>query len=350
MELKSAIERCGRAKRILILKTNLLGDVLNFLPVANFFRESAPSARISWLVSKSGYPVVSELSGVDEIFLLEDSLLYNYRNLFRIAGWLREKQFDLLVTSYQEECFLIGALALLSRAPVRIGSNLRNRGWFFNIVAPKGEFKRRVEINGRIIRTLGGNPKDFVYLPGASAKGEAEFNAKLKRKFGLDENAGFCALHLFSQKPIKSWRLEYGPELIRRIQEELKLIPVLVGSEEEAKRFGDEQKKLGLLNLTGQINLLELYYLLKQAKLFIGIDSFPLQLTEFCGTKAIALFGSTVVSENLVPNAEPVKAEVECAPCWPAKVECDRGLKCWLELKPDRILESARRVLLNSGA
>lgn len=350
VELKSAIEQCAGANRILILKTNLLGDVLNFLPVANFFRKFAGSAKISWLVSRTGYPVVSELAEVDEILLLDDKLLYNYGDLFRIAGWLREKPYDLLVTSYQEECFLIGSLAFLSRARIRIGSNFRNRGWFFNIKIPKGGAKRRVEINGQIIRTLGGKLEDFIYVPRASAKGQAEFEARLLREFGLKKEDAFCVLHLFSNKPTKSWRMEYGEELIRRIQEELLLIPVLVGSEEETKRFGDDQRNLGLINLTGQINLLELYYLLKRAKLFIGIDSFPLQLTEFCGTKAIALFGSTDADENQVPVAELVKAEVECAPCWPAKTECDQGYKCWLELLPDRILESARRVLVNSGA
>ena len=344
MEQNEAIAVCSRAQKILILKTNLLGDVLNFLPVANFLRRSATSARISWLVTYPGYRVVSELADVDEIFLLEDSFLYNYNNLLANASWLREKKFDLLVTSYQEECFLISSLALLSGAPARVGYNLRNRGWFFNIVVPKSDSGRRMETNAQAIKALGGGElKDYLYVPKASEAGAASFATRLEKEFGVREK-NLCVLHLFSPKPTKSWRIEYADELIRRIREELNMVPVLIGSEPEVRRFGEEKQSLGLINLAGQISLKDLYYLMKQAGLFIGIDSFPLQLTEFSGCKAIALFGSTEISENKVPSAKVVRADVTCAPCWPQKTECDRDLVCWRQLKPDLILEAAKNI------
>jgi len=347
---EKASELCRNAKRILILKTNLLGDVLNFLPVANFLRKTAQSARLSWLVTRPGYPVVAELSDVDEILLLADSFLYNYYHLFTVASWLRAKQFDLLVTSYQEECFLVNLLALLSRTPARAGYNLRNRGWFFNIKVPKGEALRRVEINGQLLKTLGqGEVKDYLYIPRASRKGSEQFAERLEREFGVREMNQLCVLHLFSPKPTKSWRMEYAEELVRGVRTELGMTPVLVGNEEQARRLGREQQSLGLVNLTGQISLLELYYLLKQAGLFIGIDSFPLQLTEFCDTKAIALFGSTLVAENLVPSARILRAEVKCAPCWPQKKNCDRDFQCWRELKPEMIIKAGQSLKAGSG-
>ena len=350
MEQNEAIAICSRAQKILVLKTNLLGDVLNFLPVANFLRRASASARLSWLVTRPGYPVVAELSDVDEIFLLADSFLYNYHNLLGISSWLRAKQIDLLVTSYQEECFLINVLALLSRAPGRAGYNLRRRGWFFNIKAPKGEAERRVEINGQLLKALGKEEvKDYLYIPRASKAGAEQFAQRLEHEFGVSKKDSLCVLHLFSPKPTKSWRMEYAEELIRRIRSELSMTPVLVGNEEQARRLGREKQSLGLVNLTGQITLLELYYLLKQAGLFIGIDSFPLQLTEFSGTKAIALFGSTVIAENQVPSAQILKAEVKCAPCWPGKKECDRDFQCWRELRPEMIIQAGQSLKTGSG-
>ena len=169
-----------------------------------------------------GYRVVSELADVDEIFLLEDSFLYNYGNLLANASWLREKKFDLLVTSYQEECFLISSLALLSGAPARVGYNLRNRGWFFNIVAPKSGSGRRVETNAQVIKALGGGDlKDYLYVPKASEAGAKVSRRGSTKEFGVREK-NLCVLHLFSPKPTKSWRIEYADELIRRIREELK--------------------------------------------------------------------------------------------------------------------------------
>jgi len=345
VEPDKAIECCREAKRILIIKTNLLGDCLNFIPVANFLRKFASSAKISWLVTRPGYAVVSELGDVDDIILLEDKFLYNYKNLWKTASWLREQKFDLLVTSYQEECFLIGLLALLSRAPKRAGYNERNRGWFFNIVALKGDAERRVEINGQIIKALGGGDvRDYVYVPRANAQGRAEFAERLEREFGLRPKNPLCVLHLFSSKPTKSWRIEHADELIIRLKQELGLTSALVGSEPEVRKWGEEKKSLGLINLAGQISVIELYYLIEQAGLFIGIDSFPLQLTEFAVVNSIALFGSTKVSENQVPSAKVVRAEVDCAPCWPEKEECDQGYKCWMELRPDLILKAAKEL------
>lgn len=350
MNPEKAIEYCRNAKKILILKTNLLGDVLNFLPVANFLRKTALSAKISWLVSRQGYLTVSELADVDEIIFLEDSYLYNYGNLVHTASWIRERKFDLLVSSYQEECFLINLLALLSRVPERVGYNLQSRGWFFNTKVPKGDGERRVEINGQIIKSLGqGDWRDYVYVPRDNPESAARFKQRLEKEWGIKEKDRLCALHLFSPKPTRSWRLEYSEELVRRLQKELDLVPVLVGSEPEVRIWGDEKKSLGLKNLAGQINLRELYYLLRQARLFIGIDSLPLQMTEFSKTRAIALFGSTVISKALVPTAKTLKADIDCAPCWPEKRECDQDYRCWRELKPDLVLEAAKQVLEGMG-
>jgi len=112
----------------------------------------------------------------------------------------------------------------------------------------------------------------------------------------------------------------------------------MVGSEPETRRWAEARKNLGLINLAGQISLIELYYLLRRARLFIGIDSFPWQLTEFAGR------------ENRVPGAEVVKAEVECAPCWPERMECELDYKCWRELKPEQILAVAEKLLARVGA
>jgi heptosyltransferase III len=347
---EKAIEYCRNAKKILILKTNLLGDVLNFLPVANFLRKTAGAAKISWLVSRPGYMTVSELADVDELVLLEDSHLYNYGNLLQTASWIRERKFDLLVTSYQEECFLINLLALMSRVPERVGYNLLNRGWFFNTKVPKGDAERRVEINGQIIKALGGGDwRDYVYVPRDNPESAARFAGRLEKEWGIRGNEKLCVLHLLSPKPTRSWRLEYCEELVRRLQKELDLVPVLVGSEPDTRRWGEEKKPPGLKNLAGQINLLELYYVLRQARLFIGIDSLPLQLTEFSKTRALALFGSTEISKALVPLATTLKADFNCAPCWPQKVECDQDYRCWRELKPDLILEAAKQVMEGMG-
>jgi len=347
---EKAIGSLRDAKKILILKTNLLGDVLNFFPVANFIRKAAPEAKISWLVTKVGYAAVAELAEVDEIVLLDDGFLYNYGNLLHNAAWIRERKFDLLVTSYQEECFLIDLLALLSRVPARVGYNLLNRGWFFNIRVPKGEGERRVEINGEVIKSLGGKDwREYVYIPRASQSGWEKFSGRLQNDHGIGEKDGLCVLHLLSPKPTRSWRPEYCEELVVRLQKDLGLRPVLVGSEPETRRWGEEKRSLGLVNLAGQINLLELHYLLRQARLFIGIDSLPLQMTEFSNTRAIALFGSTVISKALVPAAKILKPGAECAPCWPEKAECDQDYKCWRELKPGLILDAARQVLEGLG-
>lgn len=349
MNPEEIIKQCHRIKKVLVIKTNFLGDVLNFLPVVNFLGAEFKLEWLGWLVTETGYPVVKELAKVDEILLLKNRLFYSWKNLYHLARWLKEKKPDLIVTSPQEECGLISTLALLSRAPLRIGYNLRRRGWFFNIVVPKGSGQRRVELNGEIIRLLGGKLEDYFYIPRADPEQEQSFFQKLETEAGLKEGSQYCVLHLFSSKRIKSWRWEYGEELILGIKN-LGLIPIMVGSEPETRRWAEARKNLGLINLAGQISLIELYYLLRRARLFIGIDSFPWQLTEFAGTQAIGLFGSTEVGENRVPGAEVVKAEVECAPCWPERMECELDYKCWRELKPEQILAVAEKLLARVGA
>lgn len=88
--------------RILIVKTTSLGDIIQSLPVATFFHQKFPGAKIDWVVEKpfeellEAHPSVCQVIPV-EIRKWKKNFLKHRQALKNTLKALRENQYDLLI-------------------------------------------------------------------------------------------------------------------------------------------------------------------------------------------------------------------------------------------------------------
>jgi heptosyltransferase I len=108
------------ARRICVVRTSALGDVIHALAMVNGLRAGYPEAHITWVLHPVPWQAVREQPGIDRF------IVFPRRGP---AGWLRlrhelaRERFDLLLLP--QVSFKAGMVAALARADVKVGFDRR---------------------------------------------------------------------------------------------------------------------------------------------------------------------------------------------------------------------------------
>ena len=107
-----------------------------------------------------------------------------------------------------------------------------------------------------------------------------------------------------SQRPEKMWPIEKYREVIQRLSEDSKNVIVITGSKVE-KELPLEFSKRNVIDLRGEINLLEFSALLSYADVVVGNDSSPIHIASgFEKPFVIGIFGPGKRSLGFFPWKE----------------------------------------------
>lgn len=180
----------------------------------------------------------------------------------------------------------------------------------------------------------------------ALAVSQADVDATLK-KHGLKLDkpvAIFCPGAEYG--PAKRWPVPYFAEIAQRLQKHGFSV-WLVGSSKD-KESADKIIALGnqaCRNLCGSTSIGEVIALLSRAELVISNDSGLMHLTAALDRPMLALFGSSSpeFTPPLSPQAEIVKLDIQCSPCF--KRECPLGhFNCMTQLTPELVWKKIEQL------
>jgi ADP-heptose:LPS heptosyltransferase len=157
-----------------------------------------------------------------------------------------------------------------------------------------------------------------------------------------------------ARRRIKTWEEEKFGDLILQLKERHGLNPVLVGGEDSSEisekiiEIVTEKNKGKKMNhiedLTGKTNLKELCYLLKEASLFVGVDSGIMHLASSFDIPVVGIFGPTdpfyVGPQNR--RSRVVRERMECSPCYLKGCE---ERPCMKNLDAQKVLEACEELL-----
>ena len=171
------------------------------------------------------------------------------------------------------------------------------------------------------------------------AVSEAQRNATLhKLELTLDRPvAVFCPGAEYG--PAKRWPAAYYADIAQRLKQRGYAV-WLIGSAKD-KPVADEINQLAggnCINLCGRTGLDDAIALLACAKLVISNDSGLMHLAAALDRPMLALFGSSSpqFTPPLSPQAQVVKLDIECSPCF--ERECPLGhFNCMTRLTPDMV-------------
>lgn len=341
-------------KRVLIVRTSAIGDVVFASPFASAIKRSHPKAHVAWLVEPGIHELLEADPAIDELVLwpkAEWKRLWKeklYGELFgrvrQFRTMLRAKQFDTAID--MQSLLKSGALTWLSGAKRRIGLGSREGSqWLMTEVIPKGGIPRRISSEYLYLaEQLGLDTGEF--LPTLHVADETEIKTRALMGRHHLEPERFAVFAPFTTRPQKHWFEDAWQALAPRVSSELGLTPVILGGpadREAAERIAAASP--GVVQLAGATHLPEAAALIRHAGLLIGVDTGLTHMGTAFNTPTVAIFGSTrPYLDTCRANGKVIWLGLECSPCR-RRPTCNGAFTCLRDISPERVMDEARQVM-----
>ncbi len=339
------------ADRILIVRTDRIGDVVLSTPAITAARKAFPQAYIAMMVSPETQEIVKGNPYLNEIILYDKKARHkSFLKTFSFAMRLREKKFDLALILHSTArinlmCFLAGITRRVGYA----------RGKMDFLLTDRLEYKKRLgekheaEYSLDVLRRAGINAEISPLVMTVKKKDEESVD-RLLREAGLDKER-FVVLHPGASDVSKMWPREKFAELADVLIDRFGVGVVFVSSAEQMKT-GEEAKRL-MKNkpvfLCGQTSLGELAALLKRASLFVSNDSGPVHIACAVGAPVISIFSRNekgLSPKRWAPLGKKTRVahkDVGCVEC--LAHNCKKAFLCINSVSVEEIVEKSEELL-----
>jgi len=275
-------------QRILLVRTDRLGDVILSTPVSTAFKRTFPGSFVAMLLNRYTADLVDGHSDVD-LVILDDP---KEQSLFSLVKTLRGHRFDTMVLLHPT-----GRLALAGRLagiPLRIGTGYRAYSFLFNrrvYQHRKNSGMHELELNLQLAEAAGARLDDVHFNFTLTAEAYQRVSQRLHR-FGLSIQSPYIVVHPGSGGSALNWPADSYHQLITRLHRELNL-PVLVTGTASERPLIDRVTagiESSVIRVDGKLPIKELAVLLKHARLLISNSTGPLHLAVAMGAEVIGLY------------------------------------------------------------
>ena len=281
--------------RILLIRTDRMGDLLLSLPAVHAVRTFFPKMEIALLVQKGLEPLIKGHPDIDDILMYRPEGGKGWKGIFRWAWQLRKHRFHMVIVLNPTRLFHIATF--LAGIPTRVGYK---RKWGFLLSASILDTKavrnsHEVDYNLELVRLLGIPPSDPVLaLP---KREEADLEVQRLFQFhSIALSSRPIALHPWTSNPTKGWPLESFQEVVQRLSHLnwLKQPILIIGGEEwipAMKQWGlpELNGPTPVINLVGQVSLSVLPALLRRCTALVSNDSGPVHVAAAVGTPTVVV-------------------------------------------------------------
>ena len=334
-----------KPNKILIVRTDRLGDVVLSTPVIKNLRLFFPKSHIAFICRPYVKDVLYGNPYLNEVIIYDK---YNkHKSMFstiKFAFSLKKKNFDWIIVLHPTNRAHL--IAFLSGIPFRAGWN-KKLGFLLNLRIPhtkqKGK-KHELEYSFDILRKIGIPIKDKnTYFP-IFPEVEAKIKDLLKSK-EIVEGDKFIVIHPSASCPSKRWPQEKFSELISILKSKLSYPVVTVTAKGEEMFAKEIVGKNQIIDLRGKLSIAELGALLKRAALFISNDSGPVHIAASLNIPVISIFGRN--NPGLSPrrwaplgkNSFYFHKDVGCHIC--LAHNCQKGFICLDKISSKEVADKA---------
>ncbi len=337
-------------KKILVVRTDRLGDVILSTPVIKNLRLAYPSSFIAFMCRPYTKDVLLGNPYLDEVIIYDKYGRHrSVASSLRFALSLSKKKFDLALILHPTN--RVHMITFFARIPMRVGWD-RKMGI---LLTHRLSHTKQNGIKHEMEYTL-----DILHLAGIPVVEHALFFpvqeeakkkvAALLREKGLNDNDKFFVIHPSASCPSKRWPISYFGKLVDMIKDTFDK-PILIISSKEERRFCDElfEGRSYLVDLRGELNIGQLGALMEKVEVLVSNDSGPVHIAAALGRPVISIFGRS--DPGLSPrrwrplgkNSFFFHKDVGCTVC--LAHNCDKGFLCLKAIKPEDIFELIKKIL-----
>lgn len=347
-------ERWSRARRIVALRLDNMGDVIMAGPALRAIRETLPGAHLALMVSPAGRGAAGLLPWPDQVLswrsLWQDmgSLPFDPSREFGLIQTLQALRFDAAVifTSFSQSPHAAGYACYLAGIPLRLGEP-KDFGGAVLSDTPSTRCPpeaHQVERNLRLVEAVGFQTSDRSLAIRISTQDRARA-ARLLARRGLPRGGPYVLLCPWTSCQARTYvRFGAAGRLLHRATG----LPIVVTGaergESETAALLDELGP-GALSLVGLTTEGELAALVAGARLVLTNNTATMHLADATHTPQVVLFAGTELEEQWAPRDGPatlLRRPTPCRPCY--QFTCGQSLAC-LDIEPSRVVASSLELL-----
>jgi len=333
--------------KILIIRNDGIGDLLNSTPAVALLRENYPDAEISVLAHPLNASVLIDNPHVNRVLIFDrENTHRQLRNRLRFYHDLRREQFDLAIA--MRTASWPNFVAFLSGARYRLGRNHKGfKGTLTHAWQGKHEKGRvhEVDRNLELVRLICEGEGDR-HLVLTLLEDEVSFAKQQLVDWGIRSDDFLVCLHPGASSFDKRWPEKNYAHVANRLTREYKAKILILRGPEEAELTRNIAKAMACPPIAyGPESIRELAALLKCCNFVLCNDSGPMHIAAALNVPMVAIFGPTdhVAWAPLSESATVVRRDMSCWPCSAHK--CSITWECTKKLPIDMVwIEIERRI------
>jgi ADP-heptose:LPS heptosyltransferase len=277
-----------RLQKILISRTDAIGDVCLTLPVCVALKQQFPEAELVYLCRKYTAPVVACFEPIDDMLVYEElEALSNDERALKLEG------FSAVLHLFPNK--IVANWCKQARIPLRVGTAHRLHHWWTCNLLPWFSRKRsdlhEAQLNFYLAKAIGyPNIPNWIEIKQTSA---FRVEDSLPAEFQSHDFSKVILLHPKSNGSGVEYPIEKYAELSLLLVEKGFEV-FFTGTEKEGELFRNQiPKNSKIKDVTGLWDLKTFISIISKSKALIACSTGPYHLAGLCQIQAIGLFTNT---------------------------------------------------------
>lgn len=313
-------------KKLLIIQTAFLGDVILTLPLAQVIKKHSPEVQISFLCIPSTAEILANNPYVDEVIIYDKrNKNKGLRKFFTLLKKLKEKKYDIIISPHRS--IRSSLISYFSKVALTISYNKSSLPMLYKKVVNYIESKHEIQRNLSLLKPLDIYEDEIVKPELFVSESDVNIVTEMLREFKITDK-------FITIAPGSVWFTKTYPEekFIRLLEilKDLNIKIVLVGGKDDyglCAKLIFSSKNFNVFNAAGRLSPLQSAELIKRSSMLLTNDSAPMHLANAVGTKVIAIFGATVPEFGFYPyGIKDVIYQINGLKCRPCSIH--GGDKC----------------------
>ena len=352
-----------KAKNILCIRLDSIGDVLMTTPAVRALKESLPGRRITLLTSRSGAGIAPLIPEVDETIPYDAPWMKATRprvtsdEEFKMINRLYWSGFDAAVifTVFSQNPQPAAFLAYMAEIPLLLGYSRENPYQLLTNWVPEvddfGQPDMRHEVRRQLdlVATIGCHPKDehlSLEVPLRAVSRVLQMLADM----GLNLNRPWAIMHPGATAPSRCYPPQHFAAAAEQLASDYDIQIVFSGVRTESEIVEEIRTSMQVnsFSVAGALNIKEFSALVSLAPLLISNNTGPAHIAAATGTPVVDLYALTNPQHTpWMVLSRVLYHDVSCKFCY--KSVCPMGHHDCLRLVPPGTVVQAALELLNEA-
>ncbi len=309
-----------KIKRILIIQTAFLGDVVLTIPLIMAVKKAFPDSYLSVMVIPAVKEILENNPAINEIIVFDKKGQDQSGSAFwQLVRKIKAHNFNVVLLPHRS--FKSVWLCFLARIPKRIGFTTSEGSFLLTDRVPykKARNVHEIDRNLDLLEPLGvKDKKSTIFIdPGPDA---VKYALELFNDYEIKASSLVIGINPGSVWPTKRYATEKYAALADRLIKELKATVIIIGSPADAPvadKMAHEMHETAI-NLAGRSSILQMAAIMKRFNLLVSNDSGAMHIAVALGVPVVAIFGPTTQDLGFYPYSIKdivVEKDLPCRPC-----------------------------------